>query len=63
MGQSRGWLANKNSMTPPLASLAGSELVWIFIAGATWEQQLATGLGDFSTSTRHILQLPATLSR
>jgi hypothetical protein len=34
-------------MTAPLANLATSELVLIFMAGATWEQQEATGLGDF----------------
>jgi len=49
-------------MTPPRAILATYELVFIFIAGATCEQQLATGFGDFYTSTRHILQFPATLS-
>ena len=62
MGQSRGWLARRNYITPPLACRAYSEVVWIFMAGATCEQQEATGLGDFYTSTRHILQLPATLS-
>lgn len=49
-------------MTPPRASLATSEFVLIFMAGATCEQHEATGFGDFYTSTRHILQLPATLS-
>ena len=33
------------------------------IAGATWEQHEATGFGAFSTSTKHILQFPATLRR
>jgi hypothetical protein len=50
-------------MTAPRASLATSEFVLIFMAGATCEQQEATGFGDFSTSTKHILQLPATLRR
>ena len=63
MGQSNGWLANKNYMTPPRASLATYELVLIFIAGATCEQHEATGFGDFSTSTKHIRQFPATFSR
>jgi len=55
-------LTSKNYITPPLANLATYEFVLIFIAGATCEQQEATGFGDFYTSTRHILQLPATLS-
>jgi hypothetical protein len=63
MGQSRGWFANKNYITPPRANLAVSEVVLILIAGATCEQHEATGLGDFYTSTRHILQFPATFSR
>lgn len=49
MGQSSGWLASKNSMTPPLAILAASEVVCIFMAGATCEQHDAIGLGAFST--------------
>ena len=52
-----------NSMTPPLAIRAGSDVVLMRMAGATWEQQDAIGLGAFSTSTKHILQLPATLRR
>jgi len=47
MGQSSGWLANKNSITAPRASRVASELVLIFMAGATCEQQEAIGFGDF----------------
>jgi len=47
MGQSSGWFANKNYMTAPLASLVVSELVLIFMAGATCEQHDAIGFGDF----------------
>jgi len=32
------------------------------MAGATCEQHDATGLGDFSTYTKHILQFPAIFS-
>jgi hypothetical protein len=49
-------------MTPPLARRATYEFVLIFMAGATCEQHEATGLGDLYTSTKHILQLPATFS-
>lgn len=49
-------------MTPPLAKRATYELVLIFMAGATCEQHDATGLGDFYTSTKHILQFPATFN-
>jgi hypothetical protein len=51
-----------NYITPPLAIRAAYEVVLILIAGATWEQQDAIGFGAFSTSTKHILQFPATLS-
>ena len=49
IGQSKGWLINKNYMTPPRAKRATYELVLIFIAGATCEQHDATGFGDFYT--------------
>jgi hypothetical protein len=47
-------------MTPPLAILVFSDNVLILIPGATYAAHAATGLGDFSTSTKHILQFPAT---
>ena len=59
MGQSRGWLTSRNSITPSLAFLVKSDLVLIFQPFITGIAQAATGLADFSTSTRHILQLPA----
>jgi hypothetical protein len=37
--------------------------VWMRIPGMIFAAQAATGLGDFSTSTKHIRQLPATDSR
>src|ERR1700722_15737196 len=59
MGQSRGWFASKNSMMPSRAFIASGELVMTFMPGCTGHAQEATGLGDLSTSTRHIRQLPA----
>ena len=49
--------------TYPLAILVLSDLVMIFKSGLTWVAQAANGFGEPSTSTKHILQLPATESR
>ncbi len=57
--QSKGWLANKNSITPFRAFSTKGVLVFIFIPSATGIAQEAIGLGDFSISTKHIRQLPA----
>ncbi len=59
MGQSRGWLARRNSMIPSLALCVIGELVLTTIPGWTGHAQEATGFGTRSTSTRHIRQLPA----
>ena len=50
-------------MTPSLAFLTMGEAVKIFIPGIVGKAQLATGFGDFSISTRHMRQLPATERR
>lgn len=59
MGQSRGWLANRNSITPSLALCVSGEFVLTTMPGCTGHAQDATGFGARSTSTRHIRQLPA----
>ena len=59
MGQSRGWFTSRNSITPSRAFRVKSDLVFTFHPFITGIAQAATGLADFSTSTRHILQLPA----
>ena len=50
IGQSKGWLANKNSITPPLAILVRSLSVWTLIPGATCAAHAARGFGilDFN---------------
>jgi len=63
MGQSRGWFTNRNSITPSRALRVISEFVLTRHPFITGMAHAATGFGDFSTSTRHILQLPATESR
>jgi hypothetical protein len=50
-------------LIPPLAILVFSELVRIRIPGITYAAHEATGFGLFSTSTKHILQFPATDKR
>jgi hypothetical protein len=60
MGQSRGWLLRRYSMTPSLAFFTIGVSVHTFIPGMTGTAQDAMGLGLFSTSTRHMRQLPAT---
>ena len=49
----------RNSMTPSRAFFTSGVVVLMFMLGITGMAQDATGFGDFSTSTRHILQLPA----
>ena len=46
-------------MTPSLALRVKSELVLTLHPFMTGMAQAATGLADFSTSTRHMRQLPA----
>ena len=54
---------SRNSMTPSRAFLTIGELVKIFMLGIVGKAHDATGLGDFSISTRHMRQLPATERR
>lgn len=49
-------------MTPSLALCVSGLFVLTFIPGCTGHAHDATGLGAFSTSTRHILQFPAIMS-
>jgi len=46
--------------TYPLAILVFSDLVITLRSGLTYVAHEAIGFGDPSTSTRHILQFPAT---
>ena len=46
-------------MTPSLAFFTIGVFVFITCPSITGIAQDATGLGDFSISTKHILQLPA----
>ena len=50
-------------MTPSRAFLTSGVSVLIFMPGAAGMAQEATGFGDFSTSTKHMRQLPAMESR
>ena len=54
---------SRNSITPSRAFLAFSERVRTIMPSATGMAQDATGFGAFSTSTRHMRQLPAIDSR
>ena len=54
---------SRNSITPCRALRARSDSVWTTMPSAAGMQQDATGFGDFSISTKHILQLPAIESR
>mmetsp|Transcript_27297 Transcript_27297/g.48253 ORF Transcript_27297/g.48253 Transcript_27297/m.48253 type:complete len:351 (+) Transcript_27297:1283-2335(+) len=63
MGQSRGWFASRNSITPSLALWTRGVSVLIFIPGISGMAHEATGLAAFSTSTRHMRQFPAMESR
>ena len=49
-------------LTYPLAILVFSDFVFILMSGLTEVQHEANGFGEPSTSTRHILQFPATES-
>src|SRR5690349_6681392 len=71
IGQSSGWLMSRNSITPSRAFL--TILVLVKTSGGsplgpgrqsrTPQAQLATGLGEPLSSTRHMRQLPAIESR
>src|SRR5882762_626784 len=71
IGQSSGWLMSRNSITPSRAFFTSLDLV--LTSGAsplgpgrqsrTPQAQLATGLGEPDSSTRHMRQLPAIESR
>ena len=50
-------------MTPLRAFMAFSDWVRTTLPSVTGIAQDAIGFGDFSTSTRHIRQLPAIASR
>ena len=50
---------SRNSITPSRAFFTSGVVVLMFMLGITGMAQDATGFGDFSTSTRHIRQLPA----
>src|ERR1700722_659344 len=71
IGQSSGWLISRNSITPSRAFFTIGVLVLIsggspFGPGRqsrTPQAQLATGLGEPLSSTRHMRQLPAIESR
>src|SRR5262245_1364939 len=67
IGQSSGWLISRNSITPSRAFLTIGVLV-LTIGGSplgpgrqsrTPQAQDATGLGEPTSSTRHMRQLPA----
>ena len=49
----------RNSITPSRAFFTRGVVVLMFMLGMTGIAHDATGLGDFSTSTRHMRQLPA----
>src|SRR5579864_4178402 len=67
IGQSSGWLMRRNSITPSRAFFTIGDLV-LTTGGSpfgpgrqsrTPQAQLATGLGEPASSTRHMRQLPA----
>ena len=62
IGQSSGWLISRNSITPFCAFTACAELVSTFMPSETGVAQAGSGLGAFSTCTRHMRQLAATES-
>ena len=59
-GQSRGWLARRNSSTPSCAFLTVGDVVWTTWSGATGVMQDTTSIGPRgpSTSTRHCRHMP-----
>jgi hypothetical protein len=52
-------LISRNSITPFCAFLAAGECVFTFMPSVTGVAQAGSGLGAFSTSTRHMRQLAA----
>src|ERR1035437_5657870 len=60
MGQSRGWLIKRNSITAFLAATTLSDIVDTTIPSEAAVEQAITNLGIFSTSTRQTRQLPET---
>ena len=50
---------SRNSITPSRAFFTSGVVVLMFMFGITGIAHDATGFGDFSTSTRHMRQLPA----
>ena len=54
---------SRNSITPLRAFFTSGVLVLITMPSPTGMAQEAIGFGDFSISTRHMRQLPATDSR
>ena len=50
---------SRNSITPFCAFTAGSECVHTFMPSVTGVAQAGSGLGAFSTCTRHMRQLAA----
>src|SRR5712672_52585 len=70
IGQSSGWLMSRNSITPSRAFFTSLDLV-LTSGGSplgpgrqsrTPQAQLATGLGEPLSSTRHMRKLPSTMS-
>ena len=60
IGQSKGWLIKRNSITPLRASWTIFEFVEIICPLVAGNAQLAWGFGGPGlTSTKHILQFPA----
>ena len=47
-------------MTERWAAIALGDLVWMIMPSATGVAQAGSGLGAFSTSTKHMRQLAAT---
>ena len=62
MGQSGGWWVSRHSIAACWALMALSVCVCTTMPWATGVAQAGTGLGIFSTSTRHMRQLAAMLS-
>ncbi len=58
IGQSSGWLMRKNSIIASRAFFTRSVSVRTTIPSATGVEHAITSFGAFSTSTRHIRQLP-----
>jgi hypothetical protein len=63
IGQSRGWLTSRNSITPARALVARGLCVSTTIPSATGVPQAIGGFGAPFTSTRQIRQFPSTRRR